>query len=168
MNLRAMNNRLPEQLLETEGLEVISTYDAVSAAHHAIDVLGDEGFPVQELRIKGNGLISIERVTGRLGYGKIALNGAFSGIYFGFGIALVALLTGIIDTSSLFNSLGACIIIGVGLGVLFAVLNFTFNRNKRGFASLTGITATRYDLLAPRAQIMRARKILADHASAAH
>lgn len=163
-----MNRAVPEQLLDTSNSEVISTYDSLLAAHHAVDVLADAGYDVRELAIVGHGLTTVERIAGKLSYGRVAISGAFSGIYFGAGISLVAVLAGFVQSGNMLNTLLACMLIGVGIGVLLAVANHAMNRNRRSFTSFGGMRAARYDLKAPRGQIAAARQILAEHAVQQH
>ena len=57
----------------------IATYRTYLEAQRAVDYLSDEKFPVQHVSIVGTDLKMVERVTGRLTYGRVALAGALSG-----------------------------------------------------------------------------------------
>ncbi len=59
--------------------DTIGRYGTYSEAQRAVDFLSDEHFPVQNVTIVGTGLQMVERVTGRLTYGRAAGAGAASG-----------------------------------------------------------------------------------------
>src|ERR1700733_2991601 len=71
--------------------------DKYEDAQRAGDFLSDEQFPVQNCMIVGTELKQIERVTGRLTYGKAAMAGAASGLWFGL---LVGFLLSFFSDSS--------------------------------------------------------------------
>ena len=62
---------------------VVGTYDDYPAAQRAVHYLADEKFPVEHLAIVGSDLRQVERVTGRLTWGKAALGGLASGAWLG-------------------------------------------------------------------------------------
>ena len=68
--------------------EVLATYSTYAAAQGAVDTLAKADFPVKQVAIVGSDLKSVERVTGKLTYGRVALAGAASGAWLGifFGI----------------------------------------------------------------------------------
>ena len=86
---RQSNRRVPALTQMPEG-EIVSTYDRYEDVQQAVDVLARADFPVRQLSIVGNGLRSVERITAKLSYGRIAMMGAGSGAYLGifFGIIL--------------------------------------------------------------------------------
>src|SRR5690349_2901550 len=61
----------------------IATFRSYEAAERAVDYLSDHGFPVERSAIVGRDLEYVEQVTGRLTYGRAALNGAVIGWLFG-------------------------------------------------------------------------------------
>jgi hypothetical protein len=62
----------------------IATFVTYAEAQRAVDYLSDTKFPVECVSIVAEGLRVVERVTGRLNWGKAALNGAFGGATTGF------------------------------------------------------------------------------------
>src|SRR5580765_4541639 len=70
----------------------LGVYDHYVYAQQAVDFLSDSGFPVQNVLIVGTDLKQVERVTGRLTTGRVALAGAASGAWLGL---LVGVLLGI-------------------------------------------------------------------------
>ena len=70
----------------------LGVFEKYDEAQRAVDYLSDEQFPVQNCMIVGTELKQIERVTGRLTYGKAAVAGAaLSGLWFGLFVGLILL-----------------------------------------------------------------------------
>ena len=53
----------------------LAVYDDYAAAQKAVDFLSDNKFPVEQCMIVGTDLKRIERITGRLTTGRVALGG---------------------------------------------------------------------------------------------
>lgn len=147
------------QMPELPKGEIISTYDRYEDAKHAVDVLARASFPVQQISILGNDLRSVERVTGRLTYGRVALMGALSGAYLGLFLGLLLFIFQP-DNAAIFGVFAAALAIGAGFGMLFGVLSYAMNRNRRDFSSIMQMVATRYDLITEPELIHQARQIL--------
>jgi len=139
--------------------EVISTYDHYADAMHAVDRLARSDFPVGEVSILGNDICSVERVTGKLSYGRVALMGALSGAYLGIFLGLLLFIFQP-DNAGAGGIFLAAIVIGAGFGMLFGVLSYAMNRNRRDFSSVMQFVATRYDLLTAPELVHEARRIL--------
>lgn len=156
------NSRRQMQMPELPKGEIISTYDRYEDAKHAVDVLARASFPVQQISILGNDLRSVERVTGRLTYGRVALMGALSGAYLGLFLGLLLFIFQP-DNAAIFGVFIAALAIGAGFGMLFGVLSYAMNRNRRDFSSVMQMVATRYDLITEPELIQQARQILTEH-----
>lgn len=143
--------------------EIVSTYDRYEDAKHAVDVLARSGFPVRQVSIVGNDVRSVERVTGRLSYGRVAWMGALSGAYLGIFIGLLLFIFQPENTAIAGVFLSA-IVIGAGFGMLFGVLSYALNRNRRDFSSVMQMVASRYDLITEPELIGQARQTLTDAA----
>ena len=78
----------------TDSETLLESYRTYEAVEHAIDHLSDEGFPVEYLRIVGQGVTTVERIDGRMTNGRAALNGAGAGVWTGllFGMLLALFL----------------------------------------------------------------------------
>ena len=139
--------------------EIISTYDRYEDAKHAVDILARSGFPVQRVSILGNDLRSVERVTGRLSYGRIAWMGALSGAYLGLFIGLLLFIFQP-DNSGIAGVFLSAIVIGAGFGMLFGLLSYAMNRNRRDFSSVMQMVAMRYDLITEPELLHEARRVL--------
>ena len=57
----------------------LGVYDKYDDAQRAVDFLSDHEFPVENCMIVGTDLKQVERVTGRLTTGRVALGGLLSG-----------------------------------------------------------------------------------------
>jgi len=77
------------RLLQLEFPQSLAVYDDYAAAQKAVDFLSDKEFPVQNCMIVGTDLKQVERITGRLTTGKIAVGGALSGLWLGIFIGIV-------------------------------------------------------------------------------
>lgn len=141
--------------------EIVSTYDNYEDAKHAVDVLARSGFPVQQVSIVGNDVRSVERVTGRLSYGRIAWMGAMSGAYLGLFLGLLLFIFQP-DNSGIAGVFFAAIVIGAGFGMLFGLLSYALNRNRRDFSSVMQMVATRYDLITEADKLHEARRLLTE------
>lgn len=160
MSTPTSNNarRLP-QMPELPQGETVSTYDRYADAMHAVDVLARANFPVNAVSVVGNDVRTVERVTGRLTYGRVALMGGLSGAYLGLFLGLLLFIFQP-DNAGILGVFIAAIAIGAGFGMLFAVLSYAMNRNRRDFSSVMQFVATRYDLITAPEYLSRAREIL--------
>jgi hypothetical protein len=109
------------------------------------------------LAIIGSDLKTVERVTGKMTYGRAAGAGAATGAWFGlFG----GILLFMISTSPNFNYALAAILIGAGFGTLFGIVTYTINRRRRDFTSTHQVIASSYQIIVPSEQVARARSLL--------
>lgn len=144
--------------------EIISTYDLYEDAKHAVDVLARAGFPVRQVSILGNDIRSVERVTGRLTYGRIAMMGALSGSYLGLFLGLLLFIFQP-ENEGILGVFAAAVVIGAGFGMLFGVISYAMNRNRRDFSSIMQMVATRYDLIVDAELVHEARRVLTEHST---
>lgn len=135
----------------------VGSFDSYEDAQAAVDKLSDLQFPVKDLTIVGVDLMEVERVTGRLTWGRVlgggALSGAWIGVFFGL---LFGLLGG-----GFFTALLTGMAIGVVFGVITAAVPYAMSAGRRDFTSRTEIVAGRYDVLADPARAAEARDIIA-------
>src|SRR4051794_41528143 len=74
----------------------VGSYDSYEQAQAAVDYLSDEKFAVENVTIIGSDLRQIEKVTGRLTWGRVLAAGAAGGAWRGL---FVGLLLGIVSAS---------------------------------------------------------------------
>jgi hypothetical protein len=135
----------------------VAAYSTYLEAQKAVDYLSDNKFPVENVTIVGTDLRMVERVTGRLTYGRVALAGALSGAWFGF---FVGLLITLFAGEAGFQVMFAGIALGAGFGLLFSVLSYTFTGGRRDFTSSSQIVAATYAILCVHDQASDARALL--------
>lgn len=119
----------------------IATFRTYLEAQAVVDFLSDEKFAVHNVTIVGTDLKMVERVTGRLTYGRVALGGALSGAYFG---GFVGLLLALFDEAAGLSVILPAILIGVAFGVIFGVLSYAATGGRRDFTSTSQIVAGQY------------------------
>jgi hypothetical protein len=136
----------------------LAVYDEYAAAQRAVDFLADEKFPVEQCMIVGTDLKRIERITGRLTTGRVAMGGAASGAWFGL---FIGLLFALFTDSSLLAILATTVVVGILFGVISALIGYAATRGRRDFSSVTQVVATRYEVLVEHKSAAQARELLA-------
>jgi hypothetical protein len=137
----------------------VGSYATYEEAQRAVDHLADSDFPVRDVTIVGVDLMLVERVIGRLTWGRVLASGAASGAWFGLFVGLLL---------SLFNPAGTTftpILVGLASGVLFGVVfaavGYGATRGRRDFTSASQMVAGRYDVLCQPRNAEKAREMLA-------
>ncbi len=138
--------------------ETIVSFETYAEAQAAVDALAKASFPVKELAIVGSDLTSVERITGRLSWGRAAGAGALSGAWFGTFLGLLFFLFA--PTGTTLGILISAVLIGAGFGMIFSVVSYSVNRRRRDFTSVAQVLATRYAIVTEAAHAVRAREIL--------
>lgn len=136
--------------------ETIASYETYQEAQSAVDKLSKAEFPVKELSIVGHDLTTVERITGKLTWGRAAGAGALSGAWFGTFLGLLLF----IFSPDAIGILGAAILIGAGFGMIFSVVSYSLNRRRRDFTSVMQVLATRYAIIGDPEHVARARNVL--------
>jgi hypothetical protein len=137
----------------------LAVYDDYASAQKSVDYLSDNKFPVEQMMIVGTDLKRIERITGRLTTGKVAVGGLLSGLWLGL---FVGLLLGLFTTSGWFGILIGAMLFGAAFGVIWALIGYSFTRGQRDFSSVTQVVATRYEVLVEHRSEQQAREMLAN------
>ncbi|WP_225997183.1 general stress protein [Myceligenerans pegani] len=140
----------------------VAAYPTYLQAQQAVDYLSDNKFPVENVTIVGTDLRMVERVTGRLTYGRVALAGVLSGAWFGLFVGLLlTLFAGDGGGGVLFVGIG----LGAGFGLLFSVLSYAFTGGRRDFTSSSQIVAATYAILCAHDHAGDARSMLLESPS---
>lgn len=137
--------------------EILATFETYQEAQAAVDALARADFPVRQLAIIGNELKSVERVTGKLTWGRVALAGAASGAWLGVFLGLLLI---IFSPTTEFSFLFAAVLLGAGFGMLFGLASYAVNRRRRDFTSTMQVIATSYSVLVDPEVVNRARNLL--------
>jgi hypothetical protein len=144
--------------LRLEFPQSLAVYDDYAAAQQAVDFLSAKEFPVQNCMIVGTDLKRVERITGRLTTGRVALGGLVSGVWLGLFIGLVfALFT----DEGVLGVIIATVVIGALFGVIWALVGYALTRGQRDFSSVTSVVATKYEVLVEHKVAAQARELLA-------
>lgn len=138
----------------------VGSYAKYEEAQRAVDHLADSDFPVRDVTIVGVDLMLVERVIGRLSWGRVLMSGAASGAWFGLFVGLLL---------SLFSPQGGGtfgpILVGLASGILFglvfAAVGYGASRGRRDFTSASQMVAGRYDVLCQPRNAEKARELLA-------
>lgn len=143
--------------------QTVASFDDYAGAERAVDYLSDQGFPVERLAIVGTDLRTVEQVTGRVTTGRAAImglgQGAFIGLFF-------ALLFGLFFTGpGFFGLLVYAIVLGALLGAAFGALGHATQGGRRDFATVGGLQAQHYNVVADHEVAARASELLAQQAA---
>ena len=137
----------------------VGSFKTYAEAQAAVDALSDKEFPVEKLSIVGVDLMQVEKITGRLTWGKVLGTGALSGLWMGLFIGLI--LSVFTEPGSGWVTFTTTLVIGAIFGVIFAAVAYAFTGGKRDFSSATAIVAGRYDVLCEPDSAPQARDLIA-------
>lgn len=147
-----------ESQLSLEFPMSLGVYDKYEDAQRAIDYLSDHEFPVQNCMIVGTDLKQVERVTGRLTTGRVALGGALSGVWLGLFVGLIFALFG---TGNVLPMIVSTALFGAVFGLIWALIGYAAARGRRDFTSVSRVVATRYEVLVEHKHAQAGRELLA-------
>jgi hypothetical protein len=143
----------------------LGEFSSYKEATDFVNRLIEGEFAAAKISIIGSDLKLVERVRGRLGYGRVALGGALTGIWIGL---LLAILFGAGIEVTADNQINyvperfiAALVIGIGVGMLINILRFSFSKNKRNFVSAPVSVAQSYQVVVPNEAADAAREALA-------
>ncbi|MGZ7496378.1 general stress protein [Corynebacterium sp. ZY180755] len=136
----------------------VGSFTSYSQAQAAVDMLSDNEFPVEDITIVGVDLMEVERVTGRLTWGRVLVGGAASGAWLGLFFGLIL---GII-TASWSSALFTGVLMGVIFGLITAAASYGLSGGRRDFSSSTQIVAGRYDIICHPMKAREARDRIAE------
>lgn len=143
---------------------MVGQYRNYDEATATVERLIEGEFPAAQIAIVGSDVRLVERVRGRLGYGRVAYSGAVTGIWMGLIFAVIigagveVSATGEISYNP--SEFMAAIVIAAGIGMLFNILRFSFTKNRRGFISMAQSVAGSYEVLVPESEAAHATKAL--------
>ena len=151
------NARVPTSALSLDYPMSLGVYERYEQAQQAVDFLSDNQFPVQNCLIVGTELKQVERVTGRLTTGRVAVGGLLSGIWMGLFIGLIFSFFG---TGNALPIILSTVAFGALFGVIWALVGYAATRGHRDFSSVSQIVATRYEVLVEHKHAAAGRELL--------
>ena len=148
----------PASPLKLQFPQSLAVYDDYAAAQKSVDYLSDQEFAVDQLMIVGTDLKRIERITGRLTWGRIAVGGLLSGLWLG---GFVGLIFALFTSANTLQVLLSTAFFGAVFGLVWSLIGYAATRGQRDFSSVTQVVATRYEILVEHKHAARARELLA-------
>lgn len=148
MNRPAKGNDLGEMVASTRDYEV---------AQKTVSRLIAGEVPARDIAIVGQGVRTVERVTGRLGYAAAARSGAINGVLIGLVLSAVMLFGNPDAPIPLFLGF---ILIGVALGMIMSLVTYSIVRRRRDFASMTQMLADHYEVRVQPGSLAKARQVM--------
>lgn len=137
----------------------VGSYATYEEAQRAVDHLADsDDFAVTDVTIVGVDLMLVERVVGRLTWGRVIGSGAASGAWFGL---FIGLLLSFFSQGPGLGAIITSVVSGVIFFAAFAAVGYGATRGRRDFTSQSQMVAGRYDVLCQPRSAEKARELLA-------
>ena len=143
----------------------VGEFTQYAGAVDCVDALIRHGFPAQLTAIVGSDLSTVERVRGKLSYGRVAIQGAITGSWLGLVIGILLPTDTATQTAFTGSTMGAAIVIGAGVGMLVNVIRFSATRRSHEFLSNSAVVAAKYRVVVPHNLVDEANRALAEHES---
>ncbi len=137
----------------------LGTFDKYEEAQKLVDTLSDKEFPVQNCLIVGTDLKQLERITGRLTWGRVLLGGALSGIWLGLFVGLIFALFAP-QGGSVIQIVLSTVLFGALFGLAWAAGTYALTGGQRDFSSVSLIVPSKYEVLVEHKFAQQARDIL--------
>ena len=143
--------------------QTVASFPTYEAAQKAVSSLIAADIPAREIAIVGQGLRSIERVTGRLGYASAARSGAINGLLLGLLFSAILVIG---SPSVPIQAFVGVLFVGIAIGMLMSLVTYSFVRRRRDYASVMQVLADHYEVTVTSASVQRARQVLGPQADA--
>ncbi|WP_312878355.1 general stress protein [Lentzea indica] len=135
---------------------LLASFSDYLEAQRLVDRMSDDGFPVESVRIIGDGVRTVEQVTGRMTRGRAAVAGAAGGAWFG---VFIGLLFGLFTTGGTWVWLVlVSMVIGAFWGAVFGFVAHWSTRGQRDFSSVMTLQAQRYEVHVDQARAAQAAR----------
>ncbi len=137
--------------------QTVASFPTYEAAQKAVSRLIAGEVPARDIAIVGQGLRSVEKVTGKLGYATAARAGATNGVLLGLLFSAILVIG---SPSVPIQAFVGVIFVGIALGMLLSIVTYSFVRRRRDFASVMQVVADHYELMIAASSVQRARQVL--------
>lgn len=135
---------------------VVARYSTYEAAQQAVTTLTEKGVPISGIAIVGRELQLVERISGTLSWGQVALSGMGRGLMFGLFIGLFYIIIVQADLQSIL----LFPLLGMAFGIVFGIVTHAMTRRKRPYASTQQVNADHFDLIVPEEIAGRVQHII--------
>jgi len=149
-----MLNRPASNTAVGESVTSVRDYEA---AQKAVSELIAGEVPARDIAIVGQGVRTIERITGKLGYAAAARSGAVNGVLIGLLLSAILVIGNPEAPIQLFVGF---VFIGVALGMIMSLITYAIVRRRRDFASVTQVAADHYEVTVLADSFAKAREVL--------
>lgn len=150
-----MGGRFPQGSDEVG--QMVANFPTYEAAQKAVSSLIAADVPARDIAIVGQGLRSIERITGRLGYASAARSGAVNGVLLGLLFSAILVIG---SPSVPIQAFVGVLFVGIAIGMLLSIVTYSFVRRRRDYASVIQVVADHYDVTVAPGSLQRARQVL--------
>jgi xanthosine utilization system XapX-like protein len=144
--------------------QTIASFPSYDRAQKAVSSLIAGDVPARDIAIVGQGLRSVERITGRLGYATAARSGAINGVLLGLLFSAILVIG---SPSVPIQAFVGVLFVGIAVGMLLSIITYSLVRRRRDYASVTQVIADHYEVTVAPASAARARQIIGSGAAAA-
>lgn len=155
-----MGGRFPQGSDEVG--QTVASFPTYEAAQKAVSSLIAGEVPARDIAIVGQGLRSVERVTGRLGYASAARSGAINGLLLGLLFSAILVIG---SPTVPMQAFVGVLFVGIAIGMLLSIITYSFVRRRRDYASVMQVVADHYEVTVTAAGVHRARQILGPQAA---
>jgi hypothetical protein len=142
--------------------QTVASFPTYEAAQKAVSSLIAGEVPARDIAIVGQGLRSVERVTGRLGYASAARSGAINGLLLGLLFSAILVIG---SPTVPIQAFVGVLFVGIAIGMLLSIITYSFVRRRRDYASVMQVVADHYEVTVTAAGAQRARQILGPQAA---
>lgn len=137
--------------------QTVASFPTYEAAQKAVSSLIAADIPARDIAIVGQGLRSIERITGRLGYASAARSGAVNGLLLGLLFSAILVIG---SPSVPIQAFVGVLFVGIAIGMLMSIVAYSFVRRRRDYASVMQVVADHYEITVTDNSVGRARQVL--------
>lgn len=141
--------------------QTVASFPTYEGAQKAVSSLIAADVPARDIAIVGQGLRSIERITGRLGYAAAARTGAINGLLLGLLFSAILVLG---SPSVPIQAFVGVLFVGIAIGMLMSIIAYSLVRRRRDYASVMQVVADHYEVTVGASNAQRARQVIGSSA----